>query len=552
MSRLCPTTFVALACPVLVWALAPTPDDDQKPRQIGELTRAINSTLAEAWKEQELKPAPRTTDHQFVRRVYLDLLGRVATPEEVRDFIRDARADKRVRLVEQLLRHPDFARNWASLWSRILLPQPVPAGSFDRLHAWLEEQFKRNLSYKEMFLRLLTASGREDENPATVYVLSHLSEPRPAKDRQTEGMFTQESLTDHSCRTFLGINLNCCRCHDHPFSAEYRQPTWWGLNIFFRQVEQVDVPGARGQPLLRLLRDNPELNKLGRAFYERRNGAINFTVAEFFGQRGPKPEEKRPRRQALAELMLDHPQFNRTIVNRLWTHFLGVSMNESGPFDDTNENNPVLHEALLDLLASEFAKSGHDLKKLMLWICTSDAYQLQFQPTPQNIQPSVAVLCSSMRSKRLGPEQRLESMLTVLRAREVLSPVQLARVRTGWLRTQVSPYPNSGEVPHCSNLPPPEIPYLEAWRFLYESQELHDALAHPQKGTVARAIAVGAGNPERILEEIYLAALNRQPTAREIAWMRKEIKELGKEDTTPFWQDLLWVLFCSSEFIANY
>ena len=134
---------------------------------------------------------------------------------------------------------------------------------------------------------MLTASGREDENPATVYVLSHLSELRPAKDRQTDGMFTLESLTDHSCRTFLGINLNCCRCHDHPFSAEYRQQTWWGLNIFFRQVEQVDVPGPRGQPPLRVLRDNPELNKLGRAFYERRNGAINFAVAEFFGNAAP-------------------------------------------------------------------------------------------------------------------------------------------------------------------------------------------------------------------------------------------------------------------------
>ena len=266
----------------------------------------------------------------------------------------------------------------------------------------------------------------------------------------------------------------------------------------------------------------------------------------------PQPEDKRPRRQVLAGLMLDHPQFNRTIVNRLWTHFLGVSMNESGPFDDTNENNPVLHETLLDLLAGEFAKSGHDLKKLMLWICTSDAYQPAVPADPAQPRAERGRSLFLDAEQAAGPRAAPGVDAHGPARPGDPQPRTAGAGRTGWPRTQVAAYQNMGEIAHCSSLQPPEIPHLESWRSLDESQELHDALAHPQKGTVARALAVGAGNPDRILEEIYLTALNRPPTAREIAWMRKEIKELGKEDTTPFWQDLLWVLLCGSEFIANY
>jgi hypothetical protein len=532
---------------------APTPDDEQKPREISQPTRTINRALTAAWEEQQLQPAPKTSDYQFVRRVYLDLVGRIATSDEVRTFVRDGRADKRIRLVEQLLRHPDFARNWAGVWTRILLPRPVPPAHFDQLHSWLTEQFKRDLSYKELFLRLLTATERNSDNGAAVYVLSHLGAPVPPEDRAQEGPFTMESLTDHSCRTFLGIKIDCCRCHDHPFTAELKQSHWWGLNAFFRQVESVAVPGKPGQAPIFLLRDNPELNKDGRVFYPKRNGAIQFTRATFLDGTPLKPNEVRPRRQVLAEMMVKHPQFSRTLVNRVWTHLLGQSMNQLGLFDDSGEHNPVVLQDLLELLTGKFEDEGYDLKKLLLWICTSDAYQLQFRPTKEGLSQGTAVYCTSMKSKLLGPEQRLGSILTALRAREVLAEEQLARLRKGWLATQVPEYP-AVEQGCCCEMPIPVIPLLEGWRFLYESQELHDALCSPQKGALARILAGSGNNPDRILDEIFLATLNRPANPNEVARIQKEVQALlrDKKDLTPLWQDLLWVLLHGSEFLANY
>ncbi len=547
-------TLAFLGGPILPLRSAPVPDDLEKPRSLSEPTRSINRSLAHAWKEQKLEPAPKTTDRQFLRRVSLDLLGRIATPDEIRPFVRDDRHDKRIRLVEEMLRHPDFARNWASVWTRILLSQPVDPDSFDRLHSWLEKQIQGNVSYKDLFVRLLTATGREDENGAAVYVLSHLGQPVPAKNQPGDGQFNMEPLTDHSCRAFLGLNLDCCRCHDHPFTAEITQKSWWGLNGFFRQVERISIAGPKGQPARFLLRDNAELNRGGQVLYERRNGVVCAIKATFLDGTQIKPGDKRPRRQILAELMVEQPQFSRLIVNRLWTHFLGRCMNESEPFDDNGDHNPIVHKDLLDVLARQFVSGGYDLKKLMLWICTSDAYQLQFNPTLANTQPEAVVFRSSMLSKLLGPEQRLEAMLTALRAREVLNPQQLARLRKEWLQTQIAPSEQLHETPHCPCMRPAEIPYLEEWRFHCESQELYAALSHPRKGTVARIVADSGPNSNRMLDEIYLAALNRLPTVKEVARMQKEIQALTqqKKDLTPFWQDLLWVLLQGSEFMANY
>ncbi len=532
---------------------APTPADLLKVREIGPQARVISSTLTHAWKEQSLQPTPMTTDHQFLRRVSLDLIGRIATPSEIRNFVQDNRPDKRIRLVEQLLRHPDFARNWASVWTRILLPQPVPPEHAEQLRAWLQEQFQRDLSYKDLFVRLLTATGKNTENGATLYVLSHLGSPNPAQDWVEQGQFTMDSLTDHSCRTFLGIRIDCCRCHDHPFTAERKQTHWWGLNGFFRQVERSDSAGPKGQPPVLLLRDNLECNKDGRLFFPRRNGAIFAIQPKYLDGTGLKPGDRRPRRQVLAELMSRDKEFARTIVNRLWTHFLGQPMNESGPFDDSGENNPILHKELLDYLTDQFVAGGWDLKKLMLWLCTSDVYQLQFRPTKQILEPGLARYCSSMSSKFLGPEQRLESILTALRARDVLGPEQLARVREGWDKAQTPPQPN----PVCTGcagfIPPLEAVPLESWRFLHGSQELYDALTHPSKGTVARILADGPASTGRIVDAIYLAALNHPATPREIARMQREVRALTREqDRIAFWQDLLWVLLHSSEFLANY
>jgi len=475
----------------------------------------INDYLAGQWKAQKLTPAERCSDEEFIRRASLDLIGRVATPAEVRAFVKDAAADKRARLVDQLLASKDFVRNWAGVLTNWLVSRNTPAADRMALYGWLQGQLAKNVSYAEIVRQLLSASGTPKENGAVVFLLANLGDPnkKPADD----GMFDVTPAAERALRLFLGYRVEGTDLPDHPNHPDFKPAQIAGVVDFLRQIERKG-DGA--------LTDNPKANPKGApAFLD-----------------GKKPTDKQTRREALAAAVTGHDNFSKATVNRLWGHFFGRGLHEGPVVDSFSSQHKVVHPELLDRLAKDFATDGYDPKKLMRTICTSDAYQLKSLTNASNAKEALDVYFSRMPLKLMTPEQVLESVLVSIQG----DGATVGKLRGGAME-HIARRVGDGD---WETLPSQERIIQNV--VLINRKELADALLTGPNGPVARATA--AGKPDATLEELYLTALNRRPTDKEAAQIKALIEKESKDakNVANVWQDLYWALLNSSEFILNH
>jgi Protein of unknown function (DUF1549)/Protein of unknown function (DUF1553) len=419
MTRLTRTLFAVAAAVLLAAPVSAV-------ETVAPQTTLINEELTKAAKAAELKPSKKATDYEFVRRAFIDLVGRIPTGEEVRDFAEaDSSPDKRIKLIRRLLydkeykpkfadrvnpKDPktlitydyasEYARNFANLWGVWLMTRGGVAEVYHQaIEVWLEDHFNKNTRWDLMVRELIAAKGKTNDNLAVSFVMAHLGEAVPRDEQMLGGRFDAVPITSRVTRLFLGIQTNCIQCHDHPFNPEWKQDNFWGVNAFFRQVEREGTPalaeGLAGKKKMTALpvtlKDNPDLNKDGRIKFERRSGIVTFTKTNFLPnlteleKEGSVPKRPVPagttksRREHLAEFIVQHDNFAKAYVNRMWAHFFGRGMNELPAADDFGGHNKVVHPDLLNRLADEFVKYGYDPKKLIEWICTSDAYSLTYQ-----------------------------------------------------------------------------------------------------------------------------------------------------------------------------
>jgi hypothetical protein len=223
---------------------APTPPKPlkmtivSKDPDVAEMSKLINEKLEAGYKANKVVPSQYVDDYEFIRRASLDVIGRVATPAEVRAYMRRPAATRRSQLIEDLLKHDDYPRHWANLWGNWLLTRSGDFGRgkyHDAMTVWLEDQFAQNKSYAELVTKLLTATGKNDENGATNFVLAHVGEPVPAGKRNEEGQYEMVPLTSRIARVFLGTQIQCAQCHAHPFFNSLKQESFWGINAFLRR-----------------------------------------------------------------------------------------------------------------------------------------------------------------------------------------------------------------------------------------------------------------------------------------------------------------------------
>jgi hypothetical protein len=500
----------------------------------------IDDLLAEQWKENKLTPAPRTSDAEFMRRACLDVTGQIPLPHEVRVFEQDPSPDKRPRLIDRLLESDDYNAHWSGLWTNWLLAGPMPqSDQRERFRAWLHEQFARKISHKALTEKLLTATGKPSDNPATLFLLAHLGLEVAPNRQPAEGRYNVEPATWRSIRAFLGLQIGCTRCHDHPYSVDWKQKHFFGVNGFLRQLD-VTADGA--------LIDNLQLNPNGTIRYKRPNGVFLPGIAVFLDGRTMDFASQQTRRQQLAEHMVGHKNFAPALVNRYWGQFFGRGMSRLRTFDDFGEHNEVAHPKLLEKMATDFVAGGYDYKKLIRWICNSDAYQLQSVWNSSNLPPETEVWFSRMPLKELKPRQRLNALLRAGRADDILTPAEQRQFRQRWLRVMEKPdVADEMDYNICVNWKTAPV-YFEAALMMHFDRDVARMLEH-QRGTVAQALH--AGKPAAIQDELYLAALNRHPTAKEKAWIDRELAKMKPESAVAFWQDLFFALLNSSEFIFN-
>jgi hypothetical protein len=441
--------------------------------QVPPQTAVINERLASKWAEVGLKPSRKTDDHEFMRRLFVDLIGRIPSADEVRDFDRDPAPDKRSKLVSRLLRSTgysptdprsgkpvtnpqnpkkslkldyaaEYAAHWADLWSVWLMSRGGVHPLYrSQLRDWLEGQFYAYSRYDSLVRDLLTAEGNTSRNGAANFVATHLGEPTPADFKIADGPWEAVPITWRVTRLFLGVRVQCAQCHDHPFNPEWKQVDFWGVNAFFRTTT-VDAaptpPNAENGTHLTLSEDRA-LNPRREVFFERRNGQVEVThplflpdLADLEAEKPNTPPKRLSkdfrgrRRDALADYVLSHDNFAKAHVNRVWAHLFGRGLNELPAADDFGSHNKLVHPELLAELADEFVRRGYDSKRLIEWIVNSDAYQLSCQVNGLkegaggNGKAEYDGYFSRIRPKPLSAEVLLKSLLQASRSEILFDP----------------------------------------------------------------------------------------------------------------------------------
>lgn len=530
----------------------------RKDSDVVEMAKYIDDKLEAGWKANKITHSHFISDHEFIRRASLDIIGRIASPEEIKKYMADPVDRRRSMLIDRLLKHEDYARHWGNMWSNWLLTR---AGDFGRgkyheqMSLWLEDQFASNKPYDEIVTKLITAKGKNSENGAVNFILAHVGEATPAARVKEEGAFEMVPITSRIARVFLGTQIQCAQCHGHPFSPGLKQEMFWGINAFLRQVRPEGMPRrmARGMaPPDLTLSDNPNVNEDANVFFELRNGKVKMWHAEFLpannkdrGERLDASKKGIERREELAKYLTKHPMFAKAIVNRMWGLFYGRGF--VNPIDDFNDNNLPADPELLDELASRFKHYNYDLHKLIRWMTHSKAYHLSYVANPTNDRPEHEALFSRMVMKSLTPEQLFESLMTATRAEQAENAKDKKELRDRWLGSLITNFGDDegNEVNFNGTI-------VQALMMM-NGKEINDAISRPSKGSVSEAISTSRSN-EQVITKLYLIALNREPSKLEIKNVMSKMRMSPgiRDSARAQYEDLFWALLNSNEFLLNH
>jgi hypothetical protein len=486
-----------------------------------DLARLIDAAIQKRLDAAGVPVSPPADDAEFLRRVYLDLTGLVPPLEKVAAFLESPDPARRSRLVDELLASPEYGRHMAEIWENLLLPRSVdaPKRNTGALNRWLEQAFNDNKPWDQLARDVIAASGLPGENGAVSFL-------RPGSQ-----VLKVTDVTDVVCSVFLGVQIKCAQCHNHPFTDDWKKDDYWGVAAFFTKVTTLGGSGGgatEGTKVSSKLRLPDHANRV---------------PAKFLGGAQPKLDEAAPYRPAFAAWATapQNPYFARAQVNRLWAHFFARGL--VNPVDDQHGDNPPSHPELFQALAQQFVASGFDVKHLIRAICTSQTYQRTSQPASGNAEDRE--LLSHMPIKVLTPVQLYDSLTVVLlgAAPERSGGRFAARNRT------VDPQRN--EFVRFLETEDEDVPTAYR-RGIPHLLRLLNAAPHFRNGAdrVVEQQARPVRSPAQVVEGLYLTALARRPTPEELARMIGHVSKHG-DDSRRAYGDILWVLLNASEFTLN-
>jgi WD40 repeat protein/mono/diheme cytochrome c family protein len=336
----------------------------------------IDELVAAKWKRMKIEPSELCTDLEFIRRVYLDLIGLPPSPEEITSFLQDQRETriKRNEVIASLIGRPEYVDFWANKWSDLLQCNSkfLGAEGAELFHTWIRQEVETNTPYDQLVRKILTASGSNHDKPAASY-WKILRTPAEAMENTTH--------------LFLATRFNCNKCHDHPFER-WTQDQYYDLAAFFAQVSFKEDPASEGRkvagndvesgkPLFETVADAKEGDVT-----HLRTGKI--APPEFPYPAKHETKEKAARREQLAAWITstDNRFFASSYANRLWGYLTGAGIIE--PLDDIRAGNPPRNPALLEYLTHEFIDNGFNTRHLIQLICESRTYQLSIRPNKWN------------------------------------------------------------------------------------------------------------------------------------------------------------------------
>ena len=507
------------------------------------LRQVIDAQVRAGWQQQKLKPAAKSDDATFLRRVYLDLLGTIPTADEAKAFLDDPDSLKRDKLIARLLDDPRFATNQAAVWDLNLFgrqpPNPDATRNRTLFRQWLNEKFAKNEPLNRWVRALLLA----EEEGSELFYAAYSNRP--------------EDLTEAFSRIFLGTQLQCARCHDHPYT-DLKQRDFYGMASFFvrlvvmdqgvtgsgeKQVKKFKIgekgsgdvlfagnmkdakPGKKGEPVKPAFLRGAALEEpplpAGYKEPEFKTGTKSF----------PKPEFSRKEKLAEWATAPANPFFARAAVNRVWGQFMGRGIVH--PVDDFETDNKPLLPALLDTLTQQFIAHQFDLKWLIGEVVRSEVYQLASTGAAKEALPK---FYERARLRPVSAEEIIAALKTIAE-----DPTQKSDGGTGEYFTRYFGEPTNGQGEFQGR--------LSEHLFLNNSENIR-AFLRRKKGNFADTLLLSTEPWEVRVDRMFLAVLTRRPSAVERAKFVAYLQSDPKPEALV--EEALWVLINLSEFRFNH
>src|SRR5262245_5895745 len=489
----------------------------------------IDEKLIPRWRALGITPSALTTDEEFLRRLYLDAIGTLPTPDEVKAFLAGRAADKRTKAIDRVLDRTEFVDFWAVKWGdllRINRDALTDKGMWS-FHNWVRGALRDRKPVDEFVRDIITAEGSTfTEGPANFYRVGR----------------TADEWAETTSQVFLGVRVQCAKCHHHPFE-KWSQEDYYGLTAFFTRLGTKNSQefGIFGQESVIFLRNT------GDATHPRTRKVVKPHPLD-----GPAMDDEFDRRAKLADWLTakDNPFFARNIVNRFWGYLMGRGLVE--PLDDIRATNPASNPELLDALAKDFADHQFDLKHLLRTILNSRAWQLSSAVEPGNAADATNTCFARYTTKRLSAEQLADAIDFATGTREKYAglplgtrAIQLPDPRVRSYLMDVFGRPARQVACECERTAQPNI--AQALHLLHGdflNRKSADAKGRIETGMKAKR------DTKEMIAELYMVTLSRAPRPEE---MSKASGWVGSAtDTREGLQDLLWTLLNSREFLFNH
>lgn len=492
-------------------------------------------------REIGIPPSPVIDDATFLRRVSLDIAGRLPTLEETKVFLASTDPDKRNQAIEALLATPDYADYFANKWTALLKNKRESAADITAnfaFHAWMRDSLLANTPYDEIVRQILGATGTIVSNPPVAWY-------KRVKEPSTQ--------LEDVAQLFLGVRMNCAQCHHHPFER-WSQSDYHAMAAFFTQVGRKPTAVA-GEDLI--------FHKRGLAHFENKKTGVKVMPAGL-GQTPPEIAPDDDPRLVLADWMgqKDNPFFAKALVNRYWKHFFKRGLVE--PEDDLRDTNPATNPALLDALANHFIESGFDLKEVVRIITRSQTYQLSEVPNEHNAVDQQNF--SHFYPKRLPAEVLLDAIDGLTGAK-----TDFADLPPGTRAISLPDNSYNRAAPFLKVFGRPEgASVCECERV--QSASLAQSLHLMNSAEVKAKLSAAGGRAEKLskdevpvaegVREIYLTAFGREPSAEELSiaeeFIGKPRTDAQDKPLDPArarrigYEDLLWAVMNTKEFLYNH
>ncbi len=517
-----------------------------------DLAKTIDAQIDAALSKAAITASPLATDAEYLRRACLDLTGKVPTYERVNAFLADTDVQKRSKLIDELLDSSDFGKHFAAIWADMLIKRDADTNrglNTDAFTKWLAKEFNDNKGWDKIVTELMTASGKVEDSPQSLFVLAN----------QDNNQVSPAKLTAATANLFMGLQLQCAECHVHPTVDTWKQDDFWGMAAFYGHVKfERDGDKVPRAPIVAVKEVGKQPEPRGKAAKQGEKAipandviaipdptdskkTTGTAKAKLFEANKPANlGTKIPYRPTLAEWLTspNNPYFARATVNRFFAHVFARGL--INPVEDMGPNSKATHPELLDALAKSFAANQFDVKFLLRAYCSTNAYNRTSKPNESNLEDET--LLSHMPVKIIGARELLDSIQLVTaksaprelqRFREKMAPKGVTAPATGVRFFDKREYED------------------EATEFSYGIPQLLKQMNTGMtnaNGPVSRFAKPGRDRAD-VINDLYLTALGRSPSSSELD--RFDRFAIGR-DTNKLYQDIFWALLNSAEFVSNH